>query len=215
MRFCFTNFIFILTQKLNCVNFAKVSKIYTVIDSRILENILQYFISYANILSMENDSKNNKSDIDAETKSICNVVLHKLSAFFKEKRKEKNISLRMFSKVSGVSTAVISDFENEKYLPKLDILIKFALALDMEFNDLLSAMAFDSATIETPDKDLCEAAFTTYLSSKGVKTKDMTEILDFIDFKISKYAPFEESISPLTGLQGRFKGFSPRLPKNP
>ena len=192
MRFYFTNFIFILTQKLSCVNFAKVSKIYTVIDSRILEKILQYFISYANILSMENDSKNNKSDIDAETKSICNVVLHKLSAFFKEKRKEKNISLRTFSKVSGVSTAVISDFENEKYLPRLDILIKFALALDMEFNDLLSAMAFDSATIETPDKDLCEAAFTTYLSSKGVKTKDMTEILDFIDFKISKYAPFEE-----------------------
>lgn len=167
---------------------------------------------------MENDSKNNKSNIDAETKSICNVVLHKLSVFFKEKRKEKNISLRMLSKVSGVSTAVISDFENEKYLPKLDILIKFTLALDMEFNDLLSAMAFDSATIETPDKDLCEAAFTTYLLSKGLKTKDMIEILDFINFKISRNyykcdIPTKLLLDPFLGLQGRFKGYS-RISKN-
>ena len=88
----------------------------------------------------------------------------------------------------------------------------------MKINDLLSAMAFDSATIETPDKDLCEATLITYLSSKGVKMNDLSEILDFINFKISRnYYKCDIHtkllLDPFLGLQGRFKEHS-RISKN-
>ena len=79
-------------------------------------------------------------DLKNQAKFIYDSITIRLSRMFKSYRQKKGYSHRQLSKIAGVSTAVISDLEIGKNLPKFDNLLKLALALDIELVDLLSEM---------------------------------------------------------------------------
>jgi len=56
-------------------------------------------------------------------------ILKRLGHFFNSVRSEKNMSVRKLNELSGVSTAVISDLENKKSMPRIETIIRLALAL--------------------------------------------------------------------------------------
>lgn len=125
--------------------------------------------------------------IEKKADDICKVILSRLAVKFKEVRKQKKISIREFSELSSVSTAVISDFENKKYLPKLEILVRFALALDVPIEELLSTMTPSGKVINAVSCDDENELLSLALLSTGVSSKMMLEIMDFIAFKTSKF----------------------------
>ena len=122
---------------------------------------------------------------ETKVKNICKVMLTKSADLLKDRRINKNLSIRMLSELSGVSTAVISDFENKKYLPKMDILVRLALILDVPINKLLAFMQPDEhlERFENIVKVESNSFITTFLLAQGVANEDVEEIKDFIDFK--------------------------------
>lgn len=51
-------------------------------------------------------------------------------------RNKKNISLSQLSKMTGIPKSTISDYENEKRSPRIDLLEKIAIALCVKISDL-------------------------------------------------------------------------------
>lgn len=93
-------------------------------------------------------------------------MLSQCAEKLKRVRNDKNMSIRTFSELSGVSTAVISDFENAKYLPKMDILVRFALTLDISINELLSTLKPDDeveAAVKVEGNSLLKTLFKSYI----------------------------------------------------
>lgn len=125
-------------------------------------------------------------ELDKKSKSICKVMLSQCAEKLKKARNDKNMSIRAFSELSGVSTAVISDFENAKYLPKMDILVRFALTLDITINELLSTMKPDDEVEEAVKVD-GNSLLKTFFIAHGIDDKDIDEIIEFMEFKRCKH----------------------------
>ena len=85
-----------------------------------------------------------------KAKRLFDNITFNLAHMFKNKREEKKYSHRVLSKLANVSTAVISDLETGKIQPKVDTLIKLALALDIDLTDLLSEMNVEKHEVHEP-----------------------------------------------------------------
>lgn len=80
------------------------------------------------------------NDLTNHAKFIYDNITIRLSRLFKLHRNKKGYSLRQLSKITGICIATISDLETGKAQPKLDSLLKLALALDIQLTDMLSEM---------------------------------------------------------------------------
>jgi len=79
-------------------------------------------------------SETDRKNID---KAIA-IIKQNVGDFIKENRGE--MSIRDLSVASGVSNAVISELECYKSLPKIDVLIRLAFALNIKFETLFSVL---------------------------------------------------------------------------
>lgn len=100
---------------------------------------------------MENKEKNTAKDMMKDTaKSIRKRILDELGIFFANARDEKNFSVRKLSDLSGVSSAVISDLETCKSMPRFETIIQLALALDItDMNKVFSNFIKDDSQVQT------------------------------------------------------------------
>ena len=73
-----------------------------------------------------------------ESQQAINDIMFNLGGFIKNKRVEKNISIRDLNGLSRVSTAVVSDVENGVSLPRIEILVRLALAMNIPLNELFA-----------------------------------------------------------------------------
>jgi len=87
-------------------------------------------------------SETDRKNID---KAIA-IMKQNVGDFIKEKR--GNMSIRDLSSASGVSNAVISELECYKSLPKIDVLIRLAFALNIKFETLFSIIWNDDNSKE-------------------------------------------------------------------
>ncbi len=119
---------------------------------------------------------------------------------FTKKRKELNLSVRELGAKAGVSYTVIYDFEQRSVLPKIDTLIKLANALNFYVcikryqEELYLAICKSKDSIKrvplpqarSPRVSVDEQ-LSKLLSQKGLETKEIEEIKDFIAYKLSKH----------------------------
>lgn len=120
-------------------------------------------------------------DIDEQAKKITKLMACRLAEKIKTVRKEKNITTRRLKELANVSTAIISDFETKSnYLPKMEVLVKFALALEIDIKEMLSTMLPTSETLEaskTASKmNVYDALSTAF---KHLDNSDINEIIEF------------------------------------
>ena len=122
------------------------------------------------------------------------------------KRRAGNISSREMSRRTGVSIAVISDIEGNKYLPKMAVLLKLAYGMNSNFFALLNHMwnlqdaqkwsqitntplpqpEVDMSNFVNNEKESTNGATTSLadiLEKEGLTKADAKEILDYIEFK--------------------------------
>ena len=78
--------------------------------------------------------------IAEETEAIEKLILKKLGVYITSKRREKHLSIEEIHRCSHVSSSVISDLENGKSMPRVETLIKLALALKINANDIFETM---------------------------------------------------------------------------
>ncbi len=70
--------------------------------------------------------------IEEEAEQIEKFLIETISKHFKAKRDEKGLSQRDLNKRSHVALGVIADFERKEGMPRVESLIKLAIALEFE-----------------------------------------------------------------------------------
>ncbi len=80
-------------------------------------------------------------------------ILYSFADLVRKKREEKGLSHRELYKESKVSTAVISDLETHKSLPKLELLFKICITLDINLAEFFKAICNGYAVLHNNTKD--------------------------------------------------------------
>lgn len=135
------------------------------------------------------DNKNLRPDTSEDvTWGFMNV--------FSERRKELNLSVRELGEKANVSYTVIYDLEQRYTLPKMETLLKIATALgfyvDIKYSqgELNLTFCIDEKIVTLKPKKSqipIEEQLNKLLSKKGLQTKEIEEIRNFIDFKLSQH----------------------------
>lgn len=139
-------------------------------------------------------------DIDEQAKKITKLMASRLAEKIKTVRREKNITTRKLKELANVSTAIISDFETKSnYLPKMDVLVKFAIALDIDIKDMFSTML--------PPNEM----FDLYKYDSELKLEDMIRVkfkhLNGSDIEeIIKFAKLRNYMNYVDSVKDKFKG---------
>ena len=118
-------------------------------------------------------------------------VTWEFQKYLSDRRKELKLSVRDLGKLANVSYTVIYDLEQRAILPKMETLVKLAKALKLSIGTaqgkrglMISFTPISSVVAKQPaptDEQLLKL-----LSQKGLQTRDIEEIKDFIDFKLGQ-----------------------------
>lgn len=128
-----------------------------------------------------------EKSIEEKSKSICNTIIANLGNFIKETRKNKGYSLRDLSKISGVSTTVISDIENLVYLPKFDVIVRLGLALEISIDELFSNMQPDQEIVDIATTNIDPMrVITNSVSYLGLNANEIDELMNYLTFMMYK-----------------------------
>lgn len=148
----------------------------------------------------------NNTDFTELDKTHINNAISRMSANVsnyvkKLKQNAGNISSRELSRRTGVSIAVISDMEGNKYLPKMEVLLKLASGMGDNFLNLMKELwnwedvIYWAKLTKTPlpmPEDMNENEFLyksdyptlkEMLHKEGLTKNDVAEVLEFIEFK--------------------------------
>ena len=127
---------------------------------------------------------NNETTKDSLIEKNLNAIKFTFSELIKEARTigHNKMSIRELSRLSGVSTAVISDLETCTNLPRIEILLKLCACLGIPFYKLFNIPELTTTTGVKPTKsnDLNKA-----LKIMGLNESNAKEVMEFIDFKLS------------------------------
>lgn len=124
--------------------------------------------------------------LETETKDISENVCNQLGSYFNHIRdKVRKLSLRELNKISGISIALISAFEDGKKLPRIETIIKLMIALNIPFNEVfghkLAGMEF-KFNPEISVNDNYDNPLRQYLSSLGYDKDEVKDIIKYTDF---------------------------------
>ena len=103
------------------------------------------------------------------------------------KEQAGNISYREISRRTGVSIAVLSDIEGNKYLPKMEVLLKLAYGMHSSISTLLKYLWTPEdegkwvKQGESPSKYQSDLLST--LEKEGLSKREIKEVISFINFK--------------------------------
>lgn len=121
---------------------------------------------------------------DSIIEKNLNAIKFTFSELIKEARMYKNnrMSIRELSRLSGVSTAVISDLETCTNLPRIEILLKLCACLGVPFYKLFN---IPELTTTTGVKSSKPNDLNKTLKIMGLNESNAKEVMEFIDFKLS------------------------------
>lgn len=126
--------------------------------------------------------------IEEKTKELEQNFLNIIGTFYKTKRDEKNISQRELNKLSHVGLGVIADLEKANNMPRIETLIRLALALEFEINDvhaLLNAISPNKNSNKVSisrDKELLSEIIKQCNYSKE-EASEIADYLKYVEYK--------------------------------
>lgn len=123
----------------------------------------------------------NERDIKKIELYVHNISL-RVGELIRDFRKRRKLTIAELAKKSRVSSTVITDLENGRSLPRTEVLLKLAYALDLKYGQLFNEFM--------PGAEFVHAANTTRLPSlkdmimcDGLGIIETNEVLEFIEFK--------------------------------
>lgn len=127
---------------------------------------------------------NDETKKDSLIEKNLNAIKYNFSELIREARTigHNKMSIRELSRLSGVSTAVISDLETCTNLPRIEILLKLCACLGIPFYKLFN---IPELTTTTGAKSRNPNDLTKMLKIMGLNESNVKEVKEFIDFKLS------------------------------
>ncbi|MFS0646258.1 helix-turn-helix domain-containing protein [Siminovitchia sp. 179-K 8D1 HS] len=136
---------------------------------------------------------------------------NKLGLLLRGLLKERSLSMRKFSDLTGIDTATISRIINGKRKANLQHLQKFADCLNVPISELLNAGGYGiQEQEERPQSDIQKSVevIQNYLESSNLLDKEFT--IKQVDEELSHYGHYSETEE---GKETILKGFEKKLQK--
>lgn len=128
--------------------------------------------------------------------SIKQDIAYEFADFVSKKRKELGLSVRDLGEKANVSYTALYDFEIRKVFPRINTLIKLLETLGFDVNcqstgdgfilwtstkDMIKDLPLFKTVEPTPEEKLMKI-----LSQKGLTARESEEVLNFINYQLSK-----------------------------
>lgn len=125
---------------------------------------------------------------------VYNYLSKVIGTKFHEYRVNSNLSLRDIYAAEKVSTAVVSDFENGKKLPRVETLIRLLNLVNMPYSEVFNSKILPSnipskssiATRICKIQDCQYPAIKEILLTYGFNRREIEDIIQYMDFIVSK-----------------------------
>ncbi len=136
---------------------------------------------------MENSKK-----VKAQAALYETEILKQIGVFFYDRRKAKDITIKDLNIMTGVGTAVISDLENKKSMPRVETLLRICEVLEISTSDLFDRMKLGTVSKGDGSKLVIDDTMNKYdrlssfVAGLDYSKEDVAEIVSYakyLDFK--------------------------------
>ena len=137
----------------------------------------------------------NPEDVKKQVKRYEKEILKQVGVFIYNQRKKRGVTIKDLNIMTGVGTAVISDLENTKSMPRIETLLRICEVLDISFSDL-----FDHMKLGNVMTDNHHAIVTDYPMNKYDKLSSFVAGLDYTKEEVAdivsyiKYLDFKKQV---------------------
>ena len=137
----------------------------------------------------------NPEDVKKQVKRYEKEILKQVGVFIYNQRKKRGVTIRDLNIMTGVGTAVISDLENTKSMPRIETLLRICEVLEISFSDLFDHMKLGNVMIDNH-----HAIVTDYPMNKYDKLSSFVAGLDYTKEEVAdivsytKYLDFKKQV---------------------
>ena len=137
----------------------------------------------------------NPKDVKKQVKLYEKEILKQVGVFIYNQRKKRGVTIKDLNLMTGVGTAVISDLENTKSMPRIETLLRICEVLDISLSDL-----FDHMKLGTVKTDSNSALVTDNPMNKYDKLSSFVAGLDYTKEEVAdivsytKYLDFKKQV---------------------
>ncbi len=134
----------------------------------------------------------NPKDVKIQVKAYEKEILKRVGVFIYNQRKTKKVTIKDLNLMTGVGTAVISDLENTKSMPRIETLLRICEVLDISYSDLFDHMKIGTVrtdnysvlvTDNKKNKYDTVSSFVAGLDYTKEEVADIVSYMKYIDFK--------------------------------
>lgn len=134
----------------------------------------------------------NPKEVKKQVKLYEKEILKRVGVFIYNQRKARGVTIKDLNLMTGVGTAVISDLENTKSMPRIETLLRICEVLDISYSDLFDHMKLGTArtddgsvlVIDNPkNKYDTVSSFVAGLDYTKEEVADIVSYMKYIDFK--------------------------------
>ena len=137
----------------------------------------------------------NPEDVKKQVKRYEKEILKQVGVFIYNQRKKRGVTIKDLNIMTGVGTAVISDLENTKSMPRIETLLRICEVLEISFSDLFDHMKLGNVRTD----DNC-VLVTDYQMNKYDKLSSFVAGLDYTKEEVAdivsytKYLDFKKQV---------------------
>lgn len=134
----------------------------------------------------------NPKEVKRQVKLYEKEILKRVGVFIYNQRKAREVTIKDLNLMTGVGTAVISDLENTKSMPRIETLLRICEVLDISYSDLFDHMKLGTArtddgsvlvTDNPKNKYDTVSSFVAGLDYTKEEVADIVSYMKYIDFK--------------------------------
>ena len=127
-------------------------------------------------------------EVKAQAERYEKEILKKIGVFFFNKRKARGIIIKDLNIMTGIGTAVISDLENKKSMPRLETLIRLCEVLEVPTSEMFDEMKKGAEKLNNNSKVIIDDTVNKYndlssfLASQDYTKEEVADIVSYTKF---------------------------------
>ena len=124
-------------------------------------------------------------DLDEIELYIHNITLRvgELIRKYRTRYYDQKLTIAELAKMSRVSSTVITDLENGRSLPRTEVLLKLASALDLNYGKLFNEFMPTRTSRSCGIKVRVASSIKDFIMNNGLGPIEAEEVMEFIEFK--------------------------------
>ena len=127
-------------------------------------------------------------EVKAQAERYEKEILKKIGVFFFNKRKARGTIIKDLNVMTGIGTAVISDLENKKSMPRLETLIRLCEVLEVPTSEMFDEMKKGAENLNNNSTVIIDDTVNKYddlssfLASQDYTKEEVADIVSYAKF---------------------------------